>query len=69
MKRIVNDYIHYIQDSLSIGDQRSFVKFVNCIHPIHATAMVNKKRGLEGKFARQYVNRDVTSLLLHVPVT
>ena len=32
MKRIVNDYIHYIQDSLSIGDQRSFVKFVNSMH-------------------------------------
>ena len=39
------------------------------IHPIHVTAMMNKKRGLEGKFARQYVNRDVRSLLLHVPVT
>ena len=39
------------------------------IDPIHVTAMMNKKRGLEGKFARQYVNRDVTSLLLHVPVT
>ena len=38
------------------------------IHPIHVTAMMNKKRGLEGKFARQYVNRDVRSLLLHVPV-
>ena len=31
--------------------------------------MLNKMRGLEGKFARQYVNRDVASLLLHVPVT
>ena len=39
------------------------------IHPIHVTAMMNKKRGLEGKSARQYVHRDVTSLLLHVPVT
>ena len=39
------------------------------IHPIHVAAMLNKKRGLEGQFARQYVNRDVTSLLLYVPVT
>ena len=39
------------------------------IHPIHVTAMMSKKRGLEGKFARQCVNRDVISLLLHVPVT
>ena len=38
------------------------------IDPIHVTAMMNKKRGLEGKCARQYVNRDVTSLLLPVPV-
>ena len=37
--------------------------------PIHVTAIMNKKRGLAGKFACQYVNRDVTSLLLHVPVT
>ena len=35
----------------------------------HVTAMMNKKRGLEGKCALQYVNRDVTSLLLHVPET
>ena len=41
----------------------------HAIHPIHVTAMMNIKRVLEGKFARQYVNRDVTSLLLHVPVT
>ncbi len=43
--------------------------FNDPIHPIHVTAMMNIKRGLEGKFARQYVKRDVTSLLLHVPVT
>ena len=46
------------------------ITYRNCIiHPIHVTAMMNKKRGKEGKFARQYVNRDVTSLLLDVPVT
>ena len=44
-------------------------KYCGIIHPIHVTAMMNKKRGLEGKFARQYVNRDVRSLLLHIPVT
>ena len=41
---------------------------VCCIHPIHVAAMLNKKRGLEGKFAQQYVKLDVTSLLLHVHV-
>ena len=42
----------------------------NClIDPIHVAAMMNKKRGLAGTFACQYVNRDVTSLLLHVHVT
>ena len=35
------------------------------IYPIHVAAMINKKRGTEGKFTRHYV----TSLLLHVPVT
>ena len=42
------------------------------IDPIHAAAMTDKKRlGLQiyRKFARQYVNCDVISLLLHVPVT
>ena len=37
------------------------------IDPIHVTAMMNKKRGLAGKFARQCVNRDVTSLFRHLP--
>ena len=31
------------------------------IHHIHLAAMLNKKRGLEGKFTRQYVELDVTS--------
>ena len=45
------------------------------IYPIHAAVMMNKKRGLAGKFtanvrvSRAYVNSDVTSLLLHVPMT
>ena len=43
-------------------------RVLTVIHPIHVVAML-KKRGLEGKFARQYVKLDVTSLLLHVPVT
>ena len=30
------------------------------IHPIHAAAMFNRMRGLEGKYAQHYVNRDVT---------
>ena len=33
------------------------------------TAVLNKTRGLDSKFARQLVNSDVPSLLLHVPVT
>ena len=41
----------------------------NDIHHIHIEAMLNKKRGLEGKFAQQYVKLGVTSLLLHVHVT
>ena len=52
------------------GVQTSYVHSSTlCIHPIHVAAMLNKKRGLEGKFARQYVKLDVTSLLLHVHVT
>ena len=35
------------------------------MYPIHAAAMFNRMRGLEGKYARHYVNRDVTLLLLH----
>ena len=43
---------------------------VAIIDPIHVAAMMNKKRGLAGNFtANLHVNRDVTSLLLHVPVT
>ena len=30
------------------------------IHHIHAAAMFNRMRGLEGKYAQNYVNRDVT---------
>ena len=42
---------------------------VSLIHPIHVAAMLNKKRGLEGKFVQHYVKMDVTSLLLRVRVT
>ena len=41
------------------GHQMSFVRNV-LIHPIHAAAMFNRMRGLEGKYAQHYVNRDVT---------
>ena len=30
------------------------------IHPVHAVAMFNRMRGLEGKYARNYVNRNIT---------
>ena len=33
---------------------------VATIHPIHAAAMFNRMRGMEGKYAQHYVNRDVT---------
>ena len=39
------------------------------IHPIHAAAMFNRMRGLEGKYARHYVNCDniiVTSRSCHI---
>ena len=39
----------------------SHMLITSCIHPIHAAAMFNRMRGLEGKYApRHYVNRDVT---------
>ena len=34
---------------------------------IHAAAMFKRMHGLEGKYARNYVNHDVTSNLLHAP--
>ena len=50
-----------------------FVTFARIIYAIHVTAMMNKKARLGWqsyrKCARQYVNRDITSLLRHVPVT
>ena len=50
-------------------DMSDRTRCVDTIDPIHAAAMTDKKRGLGCRFARQYVNCDVTSLLLHVPVT
>ena len=44
--------------------QKSQVRKITCffyiIHPIHAAAMFNRRRGLEGKYAQHYVNREVT---------
>ena len=34
---------------------------------IHAAAMFKRMQGLEGKYARNYVNHDVISNLLHAP--
>ena len=48
--------------------------FFTPMDPIRAAAIMNKKRGLACKFARQYVNsivtsrsHDVTSLFRHLP--
>ena len=46
------------QTSFSSCKKTLYLHYV--IHPIHAAAMFNRMRGLEGKYARHCVNRDVT---------
>ena len=52
--------------SLSLPFNQFQWHFIGAIHPIHVTAMMYKKQGLEGKCGCQYVNCDVTSLFRHL---
>ena len=45
---------------MAFNKKNQVESFVNSIHPIHATAMLDKKRSLDCKYARQYVKHDVT---------
>ena len=44
----------------TFGRQVNYMPWASLIHPIHAAAMLNRMRGLKGKYVRQYTNRGVT---------